>query len=375
MKVDQVLHMNGGVGKYSYGNSSSLQRNVISKVKPVLGESIIELYTSMPAATDCLKIADLGCSAGPNTLLVLSEIVDIIDETCRRLKRTPPCLEAFLNDLPGNDFNAIFKLSLPSFYERLERDKGKRFSNKCFVSGVPGSFYGRLFPPNSLHFFHSSYAIMWISKAPKELVTKTGAALNKGNICVAKTSPPAVFEAYLKQFKRDFAHFLQCRADEIVPGGCMLLTTMGSIKSSDPLTMWEFVGLKLHDMVSEFLKEKDEFENFNLPYYAASREEVKSVIEAQGSFELQKMEVFNLDWDDYIKKGDVNQVLDESARAAIIAKDIRAVGEPILSSHFGEDIMDELFRRFEVDVFDYMDAHQCQYVNIVMSLIKKDKIY
>ncbi|KAE8672853.1 putative CCCH-type zinc finger family protein [Hibiscus syriacus] len=373
MKVDQVLHMNGGVGKYSYGNSSSLQvMNVISKVKPVLGESIIELYTSMPAATDCLKIADLGCSAGPNTLLVLSEIVDIIDETCRRLKRTPPCLEAFLNDLPGNDFNAIFKLSLPSFYERLERDKGKRFSNKCFVSGVPGSFYGRLFPPNSLHFFHSSYAIMWISKAPKELVTKTGAALNKGNICVAKTSPPAVFEAYLKQFKRDFAHFLQCRADEIVPGGCMLLTTMGSIKSSDPLTMWEFVGLKLHDMVSEVgsgqtfctpepdpkVKSPSRTRSEIQPKILASREEVKSVIEAQGSFELQKMEVFNLDWDDYIKKGDVNQVLDESARAAIIAKDIRAVGEPILSSHFGEDIMDELFRRFEVDVFDYMDAHQ-----------------
>ncbi|GMI80543.1 hypothetical protein like AT3G11480 [Hibiscus trionum] len=298
MKVEQVLHMKGGVGKDSYGNNSSYQRTVISMVKPLLAESIIELYSAMPSA-ECLKIADLG---------------------------------------------------------------------------VPGSFYGRLFPPSSLHFVHSSYAIMWTSKAPTELVTKTGTSLNKENICVAKTSPPAVFEAYLEQFQRDFAVFLRCRADEVVPGGRMLLTTMGSIKSNDPLTIWEFVGLKLNEMVVEGLIENEKLESFDLPYYAASGEELRSVIEAEGSFELQKPEAFNMDWDDYIKKADGDRVLDKAARAAIIARDIRAVGEPILASHFGEDIMDDLFRRFGQDVLDYMKAHKCQYINIdiVMSLTKKD---
>ncbi|KAL4387396.1 hypothetical protein GQ457_09G028020 [Hibiscus cannabinus] len=371
MKVEQVLHMKGGVGKDSYGNNSTHPRTVISMVKPVLGESMVELYSAM-SSVECLKIADLGCSAGPNTLLVVSEIIDIIDETCQRLKRPPPCLQAFLNDLPGNDFNAIFSCSLPSFYESLEREKGTEFGNNCFVAGVPGSFYGRLFPPNSLHFVHSSYAIMWTSKAPKELVSEKGSALNKGNICVAKTSPPAVFEAYLEQFKRDFALFLRCRADEIVPGGHMLLTTMGSIKSNDPLSIWEFVGLKLNEMVVEGLIGDEKLESFDLPYYAATGEELRSVIEAEGSFELQRLEAFNMDWDDYIKKADGNRVLDKAARAAIIARDIRAVGEPILASHFGEDIMDDLFRRFEHDVLDYMEAHKCQYINIVMSLTKKD---
>ncbi|XVE93667.1 hypothetical protein REPUB_Repub01dG0213900 [Reevesia pubescens] len=336
MKVEQVLHMNGGVGKYSYANGSSLQRTVIYMVKPILGDSIVELYGAM--LPKCLKIADLGCSAGPNTFLVVSEIMDIIDETCQRLKHPPPSLQAFLNDLPGNDFNTIFK-SLPSFYERLEQEKGNMFG-KCFIAGAPGSFYGRLFPKNCLHFVHSSYAIMWISKAPKELVTKTGSALNKGNIYVAKTSSPDVLEAYLEQFKRDFALFLKCRADEIVPGGRMVLTTLGSIKSDDPLTIWEFVGLKLHEMVNEGLIEEEKLDIFNLPFYAATIEEVKTVIEAEGSFNLQRLEGFNMDWDDYIKKADSN--LDKTARAAIIARDIRAVGEPILASHFGEDIMDDI---------------------------------
>ncbi|XP_039067114.1 salicylate carboxymethyltransferase-like [Hibiscus syriacus] len=371
MKVEQVLHMKGGVGKDSYGNNSSHPRSVISMVKPILGESIIEVYSAM-SSFECLKIADLGCSAGPNALLVVSEIIDIVDEICRRLKRPRPCLQAFLNDLPGNDFNAVFTYSLPSFYERLEREKGTKFRNNCFVAGVPGSFYGRLFPPNSLHFVQSSYAIMWISKAPKELVSKTGSSLNKGNICVAKTSPTAVLEAYLEQLKRDFELFLRCRAEEIVSRGCMILTTMGSINSNDPLTIWEFVGLKLNEMVAEGLIEDEKLVSFDLPYYAASVKEVKNVIEAEGSFKLQKLESFSIDRDDYIKKADNDHVVDKTARSAIIARDIRAVGEPILASHFGQDIMDDLFCRFEDGVLDYMEAHKCQYINIVMSLTKKD---
>lgn len=80
-------------------------------------------------------------------------------------------------------------------------------------------------------------------------MSQTGEALNKG-----KTSPPAVFKAYLDQFERDFTLFLKSRAEELVAGGCMVLTTMGSIKSDDPLSIWEIVGLKLNDMVLEVLK-------------------------------------------------------------------------------------------------------------------------
>ncbi|MBA0649434.1 hypothetical protein Goklo_016998, partial [Gossypium klotzschianum] len=199
----------------------------------------------------------------PMLFLVVSEIIDIIDETCRKLKHPPPCLQAFLNDLPGNDFNAIFKHLLRCFCERVEIEKGK---NKCFVTDVAGSFYGRLFPPNSLHFVHSSYAIMWISKL--------------------------------------------------------------------------------------------------------SKEEIKSMMEAEGSFKLQNMEVFNMDWDDYIKKADTKQVLDKTRRATMIANDIKAVGESSLDNHLGEDIIDDLFRRFKEDVFDYMETHKCQYVNIVILLTK-----
>lgn len=136
-------------------------------VKPILEESMEELYLTL--FPECLKMADLGCSAGPNTLLAVSKVMDIIGTKSQKLNRPPPSLQAFLNDLPGNDFNTIFK-SLPSFYKKLENEKGTSFGH-CFITAVPGSFYGRLLPKNSLHFVHSCYALMWLSEVDNILAS------------------------------------------------------------------------------------------------------------------------------------------------------------------------------------------------------------
>src|SRR4051794_1957223 len=93
---------------------------------------------------DYIMIAEMGCSSGPNALLVVSQILDIIDEHSRRINRICPQLGVFLNDLPENDFNALFSL-VPSFDKAMEETKGSNF-RPCFVSGIPKSFYGRVFP-------------------------------------------------------------------------------------------------------------------------------------------------------------------------------------------------------------------------------------
>ncbi|KAJ7978342.1 Carboxyl methyltransferase [Quillaja saponaria] len=365
MGLEQVLHMKGGDEKLSYANNSRHTRTILSMVKPMVEESILELYNTL--SPECLIIADLGCCAGPNTLLFVSHVIDIIHGESQRLNlSSPPSFQAFLNDLPGNDFNTLFK-ALPAFNENLKKVKGSQIG-PCFFAGVPGSFYERLFPNNSLHFVYSTYSIHWLSEVPKGLVTETGQALNQGNICIAKTSPLTVVEVYYEQFKKDFTVFLKSRADELVTGGHMLLTFEGSIKSDDPLSIWEVVGLKLNDMVSEGLIEKEKLDTFNLPNYAATREEVKNVIEAEGSFKLQKLEAFNIGWDSFAKNYDGS--FEKQERAAMVANSIRSVSESLLASHFGEQVMDDLFCRFKEDVLDHMEAHKCQYINLVVSLIK-----
>ncbi|XP_043700551.1 probable jasmonic acid carboxyl methyltransferase 2 [Telopea speciosissima] len=160
MEVQQIFHMNWGNGETSYACNSILQKLVITKTKPVVIGSILDLYTkNLPP---CLRVADLGCSSGPNTLLVTTEIIEAIDETCHQLNRNTPEFQVFLNDLPSNDFNAIFK-TLPTFYEQLKKEKGDKFG-PCSITGLPGSFYGRLFPSNSIDFFHSSNSVHWLSQ-------------------------------------------------------------------------------------------------------------------------------------------------------------------------------------------------------------------
>ncbi|EFH45073.1 hypothetical protein ARALYDRAFT_916576 [Arabidopsis lyrata subsp. lyrata] len=135
-----VLSMKGGDGEHSYANNSEGQKSVASNAKPVVVENVKEMIVKMDFPS-CIKVADLGCSSGENTLVVMSEIVNTIIATYQQKSKNPPEIVCCLNDLPDNDFNTTFKL-IPAFHKKLKMN----VKEKCFISGVPGSFYSRLFP-------------------------------------------------------------------------------------------------------------------------------------------------------------------------------------------------------------------------------------
>ena len=58
---------------------------------------------------DKMVIADLGCSTGPNAILMASDAIQSILSVCSDLGHPPPEFQVFLNDLPLNDFNSIFR--------------------------------------------------------------------------------------------------------------------------------------------------------------------------------------------------------------------------------------------------------------------------
>ncbi|PIA36700.1 hypothetical protein AQUCO_03300128v1 [Aquilegia coerulea] len=357
MEVQNVLHMTPGEDRNSY------VKMVIIKAKSFLEEAITDLYCkTFPKS---LSIADLGCSSGPNTLLVISEIIETISSLCRKLGHQSPELQVFLNDLPGNDFNTIFK-SIPCFLEKHRTDKGNEFG-PCFIAGMPGSFYERLFLAETLDFVHSSYSLHYLSQVPH------GIESNKGNIHIAVTSPPCVPIAYLTQFQSDFAFFLSLRSEELVYGGRMVLTILGR-RNTDPsikenCDSWELLALSLRDMVSQGLVDEAKLDSFNLPMYSPCVEEVKAIIQEQGSFHLNVMETFDLDSgtnDDY-EKEDVE--FDEIIKAG--SQTIRAVAESMLVSHFGGEIIEELFDRYAKYFGEYVGKERSNYVNLIMSMTKK----
>ncbi|KAG5543152.1 hypothetical protein RHGRI_016037 [Rhododendron griersonianum] len=365
MEVMQVLHMNKGEGETSYAKNSSAQREIISIANSIVEEAVVGILCSN--FPESLGVADLGCSSGPNTFIIASEIIDFVHATSCRLGHPVPELRVSLNDLPGNDFNCIFK-ALPEFYKKLKEEKGGGF-DRCFVSGVPGSFYGRLFPSKSLHFVHSSSSLHWLSQVPPGLDSKEGIPLNKGKLYLSETSPVRVVEAYLAQFHKDFALFLKSRAEEMLPGGRMVLTFMGR-RDTHPTTQqscfqWELLALALMNLASEGLVEEEKIDSFNAPYYAPCPEDLKFVVQTDGSFVIDRLETFEFYWEDQMKTE-----FEELSSGQRVAKTIRAVVESMLECHFGREILDVLFRRYGEIMDDHLSRNRAMYVDLVVSLIR-----
>lgn len=128
-----------------------------------------------------------------------------------------------------NDFNILFS-NLPQ-------------NRQYYAAGVPGSFHGRLFPKASLNFAYSAYSVLWLSKAPQ--------ICNKGRIYYSH-SPKEVSEAYSFPFGKDFKSFLDARAQEVVPGGLMVLLISGHFLNNYSLgPFYDPVESCLLDMVNE----------------------------------------------------------------------------------------------------------------------------
>ncbi|XP_020995271.2 probable jasmonic acid carboxyl methyltransferase 2 [Arachis duranensis] len=132
MSTQQILHMNSGEGDKSYAHNSFFQKKAIIKAKPILEESMTRLYYNI--LPKCLKVADLGCSSGPNTLQVIYNIINIVDTTSSNLNLSLPDFQFYLNDLFENDFNTILK-ALPQFYKTLEEKKGNKIG-PCFINAT-----------------------------------------------------------------------------------------------------------------------------------------------------------------------------------------------------------------------------------------------
>ncbi|CAN6274662.1 unnamed protein product [Urochloa humidicola] len=382
MKVDRDLHMSRGDGETSYASNSRLQEKSILKTRPVLHEAVSATYVSSSlSSSGAMVVADLGCSSGPNTLLVVSEVLGAVAD-CREAEQTTtmgsgrqqppppvPHIQFFLNDLPGNDFNLVFQ-SLELFKKLTARkDKGDSLP-PYYVAGLPGSFYTRLFPDRSVHLFHSSYCLMWRSKVPEELAR--GTVVNEGNMYIWEATPPSVVKLYRKQFQEDFSLFLKLRHKELVSNGQMVLAFLGR-KNKDVLRgevsyMWGLLSQAIQSLVKEGRVEKEKLDCFNLPFYAPSVDEVRDMIGQSEVFDINHIQLFESNWDPHDDLDDGDLVLDSVQSGINVAHSIRAVIEPLVARHFGEHILDDLFEIYARNVAVHLQKVKTKYPVIVLSL-------
>lgn len=156
--LDRFLSMQGGDDDGSYAKNSEAPASAITICKPLFLVAIQSLKLfRREEEMDSVRIADLGCATGYNTLATIDMVVESLRHRYIQECGLEPEFEAFFSDLPSNDFNSLFR-SLPA--AMLSDGKTRRY----FAAGVPGSFYGRLFPKRKLHVVVSLSALQWLSK-------------------------------------------------------------------------------------------------------------------------------------------------------------------------------------------------------------------
>lgn len=216
-----------------------MQREGLNAATDLMNEALMEKLDvkKLVCGSKRITIADLGCSVGPNTFLAMKTLIQILEhkyqsqnpQYSKRLE-----FQVLLNDSVSNDFNTLFA-SLPD-----ERN--------YFAAGVPGSFYGRLFPSSSIDVVFTSSSLHWLSKVPDDLQ-------NPGRIHYTG-APEKVVKAYVDQFEKDMELFLRARGEEIVGGGVIVILMPGvphGVLIHDIGIALTFLESLLLDMVKEVI--------------------------------------------------------------------------------------------------------------------------
>ncbi|KAK7407699.1 hypothetical protein VNO78_09718 [Psophocarpus tetragonolobus] len=353
--VTNALPPNGGSGTFSYSKNSYFQKLSSSVEERKIEEEIqkkLDVQKLACGSNKIIRVADLGCATGPNTFTNAKKVLEAIKHKYQnQCPNTETTLEfhVLFNDLPSNDFNTLFT-SLPH-------------DRNYFTSGVPGSFYNRLFPQSSIHFAYSTYALHFLSKSPEVVQEMNSPAWNKGRIHYTSASKEVV-DAYAAQFAKDAAKFLDARALELVPGGMLVIVMPGvpnGMSYSDIVNglLFDSMGSILMDLSKEGLFDESQVDSFNFPFYAPSPEEMTKVIEMNGEFNIERMELTNpAPW---LKS--MNQVIPEW----IIH--VRAVMEAIFTRQFGNEVTHEMFQRLTKELSEKSELVETKHRDKIQILV------
>ncbi|KAK3128847.1 hypothetical protein QOZ80_6BG0467140 [Eleusine coracana subsp. coracana] len=157
----------------------------------------------------------------------------------------------------------------------------------------------------------------------------------------------------------------------------MVLTLIGR-KNRDVLSgdsnhhIYGLLAQSLQSLVDEGLLQKKKLESFYVPLYSPSVGEVEDEVKQSGLFDINHLQLFEVNWDPYDDDSVSNSVHDSVKSGANVSKCIRAVMESLVASHFGigDAVLDMLFAEYASRVAKHLTVEKSKYAIIVISLKK-----
>ncbi|XP_057864398.2 indole-3-acetate O-methyltransferase 1 isoform X1 [Cryptomeria japonica] len=321
------------------------------------------------------RVADFGCGTGENTLVVANTIVNAVQRSFE--EHEIPEFEVYFIDLACNDFNSLFRMLPPHRPDYADVDNGgdkNPLAGRSYIAAaVCGSHFRRLVSRKSLHFYHSSTSLHWLSRVPESVQQR-----RSPRVYVSGDFEESVGAAYLvQQFDKDFTAFLKARAEELVDGGCMFVSLPGRNEGTHMMEEQGICGFvarqiecAFEELVNEGIVEKEKWESFKIPFFGSNSDEEESIVKKEGSFVLKFVKTLEgiypycmIDFE----RGE------ENIFGRLIANNYRAAFENIVETHLGckrstEELFFRIGKRASILIEEYLSKETKL---VVAFLIKK----
>jgi hypothetical protein len=340
-------------GRGAYNLNSALQASGAALALPVFEQAAHSI--PLEDGDRPIVVADYGASEGRNSLIPISLAIRVLRQRAGRSR--PICVVH--TDLPANDFKSLFA-TVEETPESYARD------GPVFPSAIGRSFFRALFPNCYVDLAWSSYAAQWLSRSPRPV---------PDDIVGFRGAGP-LRQAFFDQGRADWETFLARRADELRPGGRLVvcLPSLNEAGLHPGALLIDAANEAIAEMLAEGSITAEERERMCIAVYPRTRAETLAPFAEGGSgLGLQLISssfspVEDVGWIKY------REDRDAEALAAKRAGSFRATFGPSLASALrGDDSARQAFSdRLEAAMRRRLAIHPVEIANIVaiLSLVR-----
>jgi hypothetical protein len=347
-----------------YDQHSTAQLSSIQALQDWVEAAVANL--PLPVRAQPITVLDLGSSEGRNAIHMMATIVPGL----RRRTRQP--VRTIYSDLASNNFNQLFA-SLE------EAGRAGLFPAGVYPGAVGGSFYGPLLPPGTVHLATCFNSIQWLNQLPP-VPLPDGVVYRRPHPSRPGLSPsPKVTTAFTRQAEQDLIRFLECRAQELVPGGRLLLASPGDTNQA---CVSDGVGDLLNDacldLVAAGRLQREQYERLTMPVYFRTVAELLAPLEREdspvrGAFAIERAEALEAPTPfivDFQRSGDV------TAYAEAYTGFLRAISEPVVRAALHQPAeeaatIDSLYNRIRARLLAEPERYQWRYILVAALLTRR----
>jgi hypothetical protein len=321
-------------GGGSYNLHSGIPAGGAHLALPFLEEAVRRI--TLEAEDQPVVIADYGSSQGKNSLIPMRLAIKGLRE---RVGAQRPIIVVHI-DQAANDFNTLFGVlhSDPGSYSVEDAN--------AFPSAIGRSFYESVLPKAYVHLGWSCYAAVWLSRIPTTI---------PGHF-VSQAATGEVRAAFDRQATDDWRSFLSLRAEELRPGGRLVVVLPGL--SDDGRSGFEPLFAHANEVLAEMVSlgtiTAEERARMVLGAYPRRRNQLLEPFKSDSQYRGLTVERCELSplrdaaWEEYEQDGNQEKLIKRHVgffRAIFVPSLATALGETGKSQFFADEFAGSLTRR------------------------------